>query len=294
MEKKDYPLLFQESDATAIKAQKNYFRLMFIKISFLVVISVITSINWTADSFLQTMIALILAIVMVLSIGLTAIMSTRNIDKTWLFSRKMAEEIKTYTWKFMMRVGKYDGSLSDPTAEQIFLDQLNEILHRNSIVCSQLAFQSNYSSQITHFMRTTRQESLKNRIGIYLKDRLHNQRCWYSEKAKWNKDQELRWFTFTWILEFIAVSIALVNIVVVNMILSPVSLALAAGGGIISWMNARSYREPAESYGIISHELSLIEERTRSIVTEEDLTKLVEDVETLIMQEHSIWLSRLI
>lgn len=294
MEQKDYPQLFQESDATAVKAQKNYFRLVLLKILFLITVAIITSINWPSDFFLRTPIAVILAITMILSIGLTAIMSTRNTDKTWLFSRKMAEEIKTQTWKFMMRADEYNDLLSEADVERVFLDRLNEILHRNSIVCSQLAFQSTDSSQITEFMRTTRQEPLKSRIEIYLKDRLHNQRCWYSEKAKWNKSQEFRWFTVTWILELIAVSIAVVNIVMPDMIISPVSLVLAAGGGILSWINARSYREPAESYGIISYELSLIEERTRSVTAEKDLTDLVVDVENLIMQEHSIWLSRLI
>ncbi|MGD9129984.1 MAG: DUF4231 domain-containing protein [Candidatus Bathyarchaeota archaeon] len=294
MEKTDYPLLFQESDSTAIKAQKNYFRLVMLKILFLITVAVITSINWPGDFFLRTPIAVILAITMILSIGLTAIMSTRNTDKTWLFSRKMAEEVKTETWKFMMHTDEYNASLVDSGAEQVFLDRLNEILHRNSIVCSQLASQSSDSSQITEFMRTTRQENLKNRIAIYLKDRLHNQRCWYTEKAKWNKSQEFKWFTVTWILELIAVSIAVINIVMSDMIISSVSLVLAAGGGILSWINARSYSEPAESYGIISHELSLIEERTRSLTSEKDLTDLVVDVENLIMQEHSIWLSRLI
>ena len=294
MENTDYPMLFQESDATAVKAQKNYFRLVTLKVLLLIAVAVVTSINWPEDFFLRTHVALFLAIALILSIGLTAIMSTRNTDKTWLVSRKMAEEVKTETWKFMMQADESNGLLSDSAAEKVFLDRLNEILHRNSIVCSQMAFQSGASSQITEFMRTTRKQPLNSRIGIYLKDRLHDQRCWYTNKAKWNKTQEFRWFALTWILELIAVSIAVVNVVMVNMIISPVSLVLAAGGGILSWINARSYSEPAESYGIIAHELSLIEERTRSLTTEKDLVDLVVDVEKLILQENSIWLSRLI
>jgi hypothetical protein len=294
MEKIEYPQLFLESDQTAVDREKKYYQLIRLKITVLLFVGLITSINIPADPSIRTPTAIILATVMVLSIALTAYTSTRNVDKIWLFSRKMAEEIKSKTWKFMMKADEFDGSLSNSDAEKKFLDELREILHRNSIVCSELPLQSTDSTQITEFMQETRRKPLKERINIYLKNRLHDQRCWYAEKAKWNKTRENGWFTVTWILELTAVILAAINIAMINPIISPLGVALTAAGGIVTWINSRSYREPAESYSIISNELSIIESGKNSIINEKDLENLVNDVEQLIKQEHSIWLSRVI
>ena len=294
MEEKDYPLLFQESDAKALKAQKNYFRLVLLKILLLIIVALITSINWIGASIFRTPVAIVLAMTMVFSITLTAIMNIRNSDENWLFSRKMAEEIKTATWKYMMKTGDYQGSLPDQEAERIFLKNIDEIMHNNSKVCSQLSLAATNVSQVTEHMKRIRKSNLKHRMAYYYQKRIHDQRCWYANKAKWNRSQEVKWFTITWLLELVAVSIAVVNIVLVDMLIQPVSAVLAAGGGVLSWVNARSYKEPAESYGIISNELALFEERARNILDEAGFNEIVKEVENLIMKEHYIWLSRLI
>lgn len=231
---------------------------------------------------------------MVFSITLTAIGSIRHSDENWLFNRKMAEEIKTLTWTYMMKVGDYQGSLPDKEADQIFLENIDKIMHNNSRACSQLNLVTTNVSQITSHMRAIRKGNLKNRMAHYYKERIHNQRCWYANKAKWNRSRELKWFALTWFLELVAVSIAVVNIVLADMIIQPVSAVLAAGGGTLSWVNARSYKEPAESYGIISNELALLEERARNALDEEGFAEIVREVENLIMKEHYVWLSRLI
>jgi len=294
LEEKDYPLLFQESDAKARKAQKNYFRLVLLKILLLIIVALITSINWTGQSVFRTPVAIVLAMTIVFSITLTAIMNIRHSDENWLFSRKMAEEIKTAAWKYMMKVGDYQGSLPDKEAEKIFLKNVDEIMHNNSKACAQLNLAATNVSQITEHMKKIRKSNLKNRMTYYFQERIHDQRCWYANKAKWNRGREVKWFTITWLLELVAVSIAVVNIVLVDMVVQPVSAVLAAGGGVLSWVNARSYREPAESYGIISNELALLEERARNVVDEEELIEIVKEVESLIMKEHHIWLSRLV
>ena len=294
MEKKDYPLLFQQSDSKALTAQKNYFQLVLLKILLLIVVALITSLNWTGQSIFRTPVAIALAMTMVFSITLTAIMSIRNLDENWLLSRKMAEETKTETWKYMMRVGDYQKSSTDQEAENTFLKKLDEIMHNNPKICSQLNPESATVSQITEHMKSVRKNNLKNRMSYYFQERIHDQRCWYANKAKWNRNQETKWFIITWLLELLAVSIAVVNIVLADIVIQPVSAVLAAGGGVLSWVNGRSYREPAESYGIISNELALLEERARNIPDGEGFSEIVKEVENLIMKEHSVWLSRLI
>jgi len=294
LEEKDYPVLFQESDSRALNAQKNYFRLVFLKILPLIIVALITSVNWSAESVFRTPVAIILAMTMVFSIALTAIASVRHSDENWLYNRKMAEEIKTMTWKYMMKVGDYKKHLPDKEADRIFLKNIDEIIHNNSRVSSQLSLITTEVSQVTPHMKTIRKSKLKNRMAHYYKERIHDQRCWYANKAKWNRSREIRWFSITWFLELVAVLIAVVNIILFDILITPVCAVLAAGGGVLSWVNARSYKEPAESYGIISNELALLEERARTTVDEEGFAEIVREVENLIMKEHYVWLSRLI
>jgi hypothetical protein len=131
---------------------------MLLKIALLLIVALITSINWIGESIFRSPVAIILAITMIFSITLTAIMNIRHSDENWLFSRKMAEEIKTATWKYMMKVGDYQESLPDKEAERIFLKKMDEIMHDNSKVCSQLNLAAADVSQITGHMKKIRKK----------------------------------------------------------------------------------------------------------------------------------------
>ena len=74
--------------------------------------------------------------------------------------------------------------------------------------------------------------------------------------------------------------------------LNPVGVitTLAASGG--SWSNARSHRELAQSYAMVSRELGILEEKARHISTEDQLASWVEEVEHSISREHTMWVRR--
>lgn len=292
MELQDYPTLYRESDSSAINAQKRHFWLVRAKVALLLVIAGVASIAWSQEPNLRTSAAIVLAIFLVVSIVLSAIMDMRKFDRVWFSSRAVAESIKTESWSFMMKVEPYDGTISDSKAEERFLNRLDKILHLQPSLCSELTPYLQQGPLITNYMRQMRNESLENRRTYYVQSRIHDQRSWYAKNAKWNKDREALWFIITWILQLAAAVLAIIVIGFRDLIINPVGILTTAGASALSWLHARSYRELSQTYGLVTQEIALLEDRANKASTEEKLAEIVLDVERTISREHTIWLAR--
>ncbi|MFB3890259.1 MAG: DUF4231 domain-containing protein [Candidatus Bathyarchaeia archaeon] len=291
LEYRDFPTLYQESDSLAVRSQRKYYLLVRVKILFLIVTSIMTSIIWSQE--FRTPISVAFALMLVLSMSLGAVLNMRNFDRLWLNGRAIAEAIKAETWRFMMNVDPYNKSSTDPESEERFLNRLGEILRQRPTVSAHLCLNLQEGVQITEHMKKMRKESLNNRRTYYVQNRIHDQRRWYAQKANWNKNKEARWFALAWVLELVAVMTAIVVIVSQNTLINPVGMVATFGAGVLSWMNARSYSEPAEAYGFVAEQLALCEDKAKQISSEETLEKNVRDVEGAISQEQTIWIARL-
>lgn len=292
MESQDYPTLYRETDSSSINAQKKHFWLVRTKIALLLVIAGIASIAWSQEPNLRTSAAIVLAIFLVVSMVLSAIMDMKKFDRIWFSSRAIAESVKTESWSFMMKIEPYGDAIPDSEAEDRLLNRLDGILHLQPSVSSELAPYLQQGALITEHMRQIRNETLENRRTYYVQSRIRDQRLWYAKKAKWNKSQESRWFIITWILQLAAAVIAITVIGFRDFIVNPVGILTTAGAGALSWLHARSYRELSQSYSLVAQELALLEDRANQASTEEKLARIVLDVERTISREHTIWLAR--
>jgi len=292
LESQDYPTLYRETDSSSINAQKKHFWLVRTKIALLLVIAGIASIAWSQEPNLRTSAAIVLAIFLVVSMVLSAIMDMKKFDRIWFSSRAVAESIKTESWSFMMKIEPYGDAIPDSEAEDRLLNRLDGILHLQPSVSSELAPYLQQGALITEHMRQIRNETLENRRTYYVQSRIRDQRLWYAKKAKWNKSQESRWFIITWILQLAAAVIAITVIGFRDFIVNPVGILTTAGAGALSWLHARSYRELSQSYSLVAQELALLEDRANQASTEEKLARIVLDVERTISREHTIWLAR--
>jgi len=292
LESQDYPTLYRETDSSSINAQKKHFWLVRTKIALLLVIAGIASIAWSQEPNLRTSAAIVLAIFLVVSMVLSAIMDMKKFDRIWFSSRAIAESVKTESWSFMMKIEPYGDAIPDSEAEDRLLNRLDGILHLQPSVSSELAPYLQQGALITEHMRQIRNETLENRRTYYVQSRIRDQRLWYAKKAKWNKSQESRWFIITWILQLAAAVIAITVIGFRDFIVNPVGILTTAGAGALSWLHARSYRELSQSYSLVAQELALLEDRANQASTEEKLARIVLDVERTISREHTIWLAR--
>jgi FtsH-binding integral membrane protein len=71
-----------------------------------------------------------------------------------------------------------------------------------------------------------------------------------------------------WILLALGVALAFVNIISADLPINAVSAATTASVAVLSWIGARSYRDLSQSYSIVAHELSFIEDDAKQAKTE--------------------------
>ena len=294
MESKDFPILHQVSSASAVNAQKRHFLVLRTKIATLLVIAAIASVNWGGEPDVRMLAGVVSAIFIVVSMTLSALMDIRKSDQTWFSSRAIAESVKKESWRFMMKAEPYDGAISDSVAEERFLDRMREILDRqSSALAGELGSNLDERAMITECMKQVRKKPFEDRRAFYAKERIHDQKLWYTAKAKWNRTQQSRWFLISWILQIAAAALALALIKFGDVpMVNPVGILTTAGAGVMSWVNARNYREISQSYGLVAHELTLLEAREAHATTEEKSLEILEDVEGTISREHTIWLAR--
>lgn len=292
MELQDYPILYQASDSSAIHAEKKCFQLVRTRIGILIIIAGVTSFAWNQVPSVRTFAAIVLASFLIISMVISAIMDMKRFDRIWFSSRAIAESVKKESWSFMMKVEPYDGAVTDDTAEDRFLKRLDEVLHSQSSICPQLASHLQEGAQITEHMRNMRKKSLEDRRVYYTQNRIRDQKLWYTAKAKRNQTQESKWFIITWILQIAAAIIAIIIISIWDLIVNPVGILTTTGAGVLSWINARRYRELSQSYGLTAQELTILEAQMDRALTEEKLAEIVIGVETVISREHTIWLVR--
>lgn len=289
----EYPEIFAESDLCAIDNQKKYYRLFRLKIGLLIAVSFVTSVSGSRALEFAGL-GIVIAVVLLALMVLTAIIELRRFDRTWFSGRAIAETIKKESWLLMMKAKPYDTTVTEAAAVNAFLANLRKVLDSQSQISSELSAHLQGSHQITETMKGIRSGNVAERLNSYITHRVHNQCLWYARESKLNRDLESRWFVLTWILQFLAVSLAFVVFLSNNPILNPVGILTTAAAALISWMSVRSYRELSQSYGLIKQELSLLEEQARQLPpqTEKELDEFVQEVERTISREHTIWLSR--
>ena len=293
MEADKYPPFFQESDRLAVEAQKKQFLLVRAKIVLLIISALLLSVPWKLIPALSMPAAFLVAVLLVALIALTVVIQSKGLDSVWINCRAIAEAIKTESWLFIMQAQPYFGLDQIKDAENLFVDRIAMILRLRPSAASQITLFSKDDPQITPQMKDVRNATLDYRRDYYIQNRIGDQKKWYSTKAVWNRRRESLWFAVAWLLELLAAVAAIAVVILQNSLIDPVQIILAAGGGVLFWLNARNYKEPAESYGVVANELELQRNYAINVDTEQKLSRLVVDTEETINREQKIWLARL-
>jgi hypothetical protein len=290
MQTDHYPGLYQGADAASISAQKTYFLLQRIHLGSLImggIIGAFTSFTTgTARIWVYTILAIVLAL------GLLVLWSTRSRqdDKAWFDCRAIAESVKTATWRFMMIAPPFQ---SDESLEQRFISELREIREARPNCQKHLAGEAAASAPvITDFMRQVRTLSFEDRKRIYVEHRICDQKSWYSHKAGQNARAGTRWFWTTVSLQGITVVVAIVQAITEGLGFSVVPVLTTCAAAVAAWNQMKRHDELAKTYALALQELGELETIARSLSAEGDFPRLVEQVETAISREHTMWCAR--
>ncbi len=152
--------------------------------------------------------------------------------------------------------------------------------------------QSVEGTEVTKIMLDWRNRSVSERREFYLRDRIRDQKDWYSKKAVSSSRLHDRWLVATFASQGGAGVIALLTVLFPGFALNPVGIVTTLASCGMSWMNAKSYRELSQSYGLIAHDLSGYESEAEGVDSQEKLEKLVSNVEGRISGEHTYWKAR--
>jgi len=281
----DFPGLFGKADYASTRAQKNY---LIINTAFLIVLIVVAFVFENFDQREFKFISLSLIFVLLI-INITIFYF--QFEQKWYEGRAIAESIKTLSWKYMMKSRPFESSLGDAMAEKKFIAYLNSLIGEKKSFFKLVGGKFSSLSQITSKMKDLRSFDYKLRLDIYEVYRLNNQLKWYKQKSELNKSRK------TYLLLFNAFLMILILFVIVF------DLELIAGIRIksvliviivstLAWLHIKRHQELSYSYALTAHELRIIKSKIKNVDSDSKLNDFVDDSETAISREHTMWLAR--
>lgn len=284
---KDFPGIFQAADEESICSQKRYLRVLSIFLSLLILGAIVDLLAGNSRLY-----ALISGALFSGSLFLLVLMEFRHYDRTWYSARAVAESVKTRAWRYMMRTEPYQGEACDESSRTAFLDDLQEILDENRDVTKELSGESATYNAISKKIEAVRSLDIGERLSVYRKHRVENQRDWYCRKASFNRNQGRNWFICIVTANGIAVACALLRIAFPGWFYLPTGILAVCAASAISWIQAKRYKELSTSYALAAHEIAIILDKLPMIQSEDSLSKYVSDTENVFSREHVQWAAR--
>jgi hypothetical protein len=136
-------------------------------------------------------------------------------------------------------------------------------------------------------MGRPRDSSLADRRAAYQRDRIEDQRIWYSRKAQWNQSRLVAWSFGLLIVQTLGVvGGVLYGTGTINIDVLGVTAAIAAAA--VAWLQVKQHSTLTQSYSQAAHELSMIRSMI-PMVHSESVARFVDNAETAISREHTAW-----
>ncbi len=286
MEQKFYPLLFKIADTKSKKSQNIFIRLN-IFILLLLILSSVSSIYTTVPKNITTF----STICLILSTLFNIYILFFRPEKSWYEGRAIAESVKTLTWKFITNTKPFKISLQQEKAEQIFNENLKKIIGQRRDFYILIGQNYPDGNMISDEMISIRNCSFEERKKKYVEDRIQDQINWYSYKTKQNALNKnialglIIGFQILAIFFFIFEKNLFINYSFTSILITMTSV-------FMTWLQLKRFQELTDAYGITATELKFIKEKSKFILDDNQLEKYVDDTETAISREHTLWLAR--
>jgi hypothetical protein len=282
----DFPALYQAADNASNQVQKQLMMLSATN-SIVLILGAITALLRSNSQCL----AIISASLFLASLAITIHIKVANLQGHWYQSRALAESIKTSVWRLIMGADPYADILKSKNIEK-FQYLLKELLFENKHITKVLSDPINDNEQITNAMLETIDASFEEKRELYLKDRIDNQRQWYSSKSGHNRKSSKNWFVALVLIYAVTIVMLLIQIAKPDITLLPIDVSAVVASSIIGWMQIKRYDELASAYGLTANEIGIIKSRYSSVTTEAELSAFVSDAENAFSREHTQWAAR--
>lgn len=293
LELDDYPALFRAANAASVRAQAAYFAVLKWEMLLLVLgalFGTLAGADFLRDQ-LKVSQALSVGSVLALIVGLfiTLISRQRRWDQQWFNNRAIAETAKSLAWRYVTRAPPLQQGTAkeaDGALGAAIVDLLQDWQGRLN-----LAPEEGSPSQRTEKMRQIREGSTEVRLKTYRLGRLSEQQQWYSRRARDHNKSESRWFIGAWLLQVAGVVTAVISLTDWLPVRLVAVLATGASAAF-AWAKAKRFGELSSAYSMAAQELAIAEGDSDYVTSDEELAKLVEEVEERISREHKTWRAR--
>ncbi|MDR1363947.1 MAG: DUF4231 domain-containing protein [Spirochaetaceae bacterium] len=282
----DYPAIYKEADNISNKTQKQYLVLLGVFLCILIVSSVLFT--YLNDIFV---IKIANAIISLAIVVFSFVFYFNNYQGVWYNARAVAESIKTISWRYAIKADPYN--TPDDNAKKLFLKTIKHIIDMNHDF--QKCIEADYGDQqlIPESMTKIRQLPFNERLDIYQKHRIIEQRDWYIKKSKFNKKRSSLLFCMLIILSFIlTIFIFLSFSNTTNNFILPVGILLSMISVLFTWVQTKKYKELEKSYALTAHEIGFIDAQKDEVKTDDLLSEYVDNSENAFSREHTQWIAR--
>ncbi|PYF05425.1 uncharacterized protein DUF4231 [Rhodopseudomonas faecalis] len=284
----DYPALFLCSDDASNKFQSQFLLLVRVEYAalFLAAVFSMNFLNGVWYYFSYAMIFLI---------GLAVLLTRalRKPEQDWYRCRALAESVKTLTWRYVMHAAPFDHLSGDEQQAKAELrNQLHSIFAQNRTTAEKITSDWSGNDQITDGMRKIRSMTMQDRLAYYIKNRIADQREWYTRKATRNKKGATLWVAVSACVYVSACALALGRIAAPEWLYWPIEPLIVIAASVVGWMQIKKFNELAAAYTVTAHEIGLIKMQTDAISTDAEFSEFVNDAEKAFSREHTLWIAR--
>jgi hypothetical protein len=281
----EFPALYKSADDASAAAQQAFWWTIRSEYFLLFCVAALSA---TRD--VSGLNPLALTLLLVLLAGLFVFKFYKKLEQEWYRCRALAESVKTSTWRFAMRAHPFQDahSIEQPKAE--FRNLLRDILKANHHLAENL--QNSHAEQFTRSMLEVRQLPLDERRAYYLKNRIDNQRLWYSRKSAANRRALRAWVVAT-IVVYVLAALSLngqqLGLNWASYAFDPLIVLVTSA---IGWMQMKRHSELMASYNLTAHEIGITRSNSDGIKTEEEFSNFVNEAELAFSREHTQWVAR--
>lgn len=282
-----YPSLYTVADKASLSAQNCHLRLtalhaLLLTIGTALAINVIPSKKYS----------LLMALFYFAALAVSLFLGIKKYEKIWYNGRAVAESIKTSMWRYCMRSAQFKDAESVRVPKAEFRNMLNNIIRTNRELGDSIGEHEDTNEQITNEMNLIRSLELDERKSYYLKNRIDEQRKWYTTKAAYNKKMQRWWFAGLIAAQALAIACVLSRIAYPDWNYWPTDTLVLIASFCISWTQTKKFNELSSAYSLTAQEIGILREGADDVGTEEQFSEFVNNAELAFSREHTQWVAR--
>jgi len=205
-------------------------------------------------------------------------------ERTWYQGRAVAESVKTLAWRYAVAGNPFGLHVAD--SDSVLLQRFQQVVDQfpqlGALPSADLA------SEITVWMRSTREADFQHRRETYTHSRIEDQRRWYARKAQWNRERAYAWSVGVLLLQFTGIVAAFAR----GFKLEPLdllSVVAVLSTVAVAWLQIKQHGTLAQSYAVAALELSAIRNAVPQTADEGEWARFVDESENAISREHTTW-----